>query len=538
MQELQGDYDADFIIEGLRNGFSLIDPDVDAKDIPKVCVENHKSARDPQLSAIVEMQIKSEIEDGNYRVSKSTPTIVSALGAIKKKHGEGVRLIHDGSLPLHQSLNSYATKDPCCYQTVSDALNCIGPGWFMAKVDLQSAYRSVGIKVNQHMLTGLQWKFAGDSNNTYLVDQKLPFGARKSPAIFNRITQAIRRMMVRRGFTSCVVMLDDFFLAAPSRLECMHAYNELIKLLRSLGFRINWKKVVDPTQDLVFLGIRINTQLGQLSLDPNKTKELIATLDATLLKTRLSKTQLQSLGGKLCWAAHVTPWGRSFLCGLFQAISALKQRDHKRLIGGLKGDLRWWRTMLSSGTNSRLIWDVRPTTQLYTDASSNGGGAFLHGAWLYKNWQLDTGLADHHINVKEFAMIVLAFKHWAPGMAHTRVIIHTDNTCAMAFINRQRAPNGQVAKLLKHLAFIALQYDISMEACYIPGRDNDIADAISRLDEPGQIARFMSLLLQYHGPVSSPPYHWLPNHMSFKAMHALSPQMTKWRSIVLSWIQR
>ncbi len=44
----------------------------------------------------------------------------------------------------------------------------------------------------------------------------------------------------------------------------------LIALLRSLGFAINWSKVVD----LVCLGIRIDTVNNILGLDPNKLGKL------------------------------------------------------------------------------------------------------------------------------------------------------------------------------------------------------------------------------------------------------------------------
>ena len=210
---------------------------------------------------LVENQIKSEIEDGNYLVVDNKPTIISALGAIPKRHG-GIRLIHDCSFPPGQSLNDAASKDPCTYQTVKEAISMLKPGSYMAKIELHAAYRSVCVRSDQWPLTGLKWTFSGSANGVYLVDTKLPFGARKSPAIFNRLTQAVRRMMARRGFNNCVVLLDDFFVTAESFDECLYVYSELLKLLRTLGFRINWCKVVDPTQDLDFLGVRMNTVSG------------------------------------------------------------------------------------------------------------------------------------------------------------------------------------------------------------------------------------------------------------------------------------
>lgn len=50
----------------------------------------------------------------------------------------------------------------------------------------------------------------------YLKDTKLPFGAKLSPGIFHRLTQAVRRMMARRGFNLLVVYLDDFLIISNS----------------------------------------------------------------------------------------------------------------------------------------------------------------------------------------------------------------------------------------------------------------------------------------------------------------------------------
>lgn len=82
----------------------------------------------------------------------------------------------------------------------------------------------------------------------YLYDTKLPFGSKEAPGIFS---QAVRRMMVRRGFT-IVAYLDDFFICENFKSKCAEALATLLHLLQKLGFYINWKKVEDPTQQIVF----------------------------------------------------------------------------------------------------------------------------------------------------------------------------------------------------------------------------------------------------------------------------------------------
>ena len=83
-------------------------------------------------------------------------------------------------------------------------------------------------------------------------------GSKLAPNIFHRLSQAVRRMMIRKGFSAIIAYIDDFWLVAPSFAECDAALQCLLVLLRKLGFQINWKKVVDPTQTLTFLGVEID----------------------------------------------------------------------------------------------------------------------------------------------------------------------------------------------------------------------------------------------------------------------------------------
>ena len=153
----------------------------------------------------------------------------------------------------------------------------------------------------------------------YFVDTKLPFGSMEAPGIFHRLYQAVRRMMARRDF-NIVAYLDDFFICESSKARCRKALSCLIFLLRKLGFYINWKKVVDPTQHLTFLGIDINSVSMQLSLPENKLLELRRELASFMGRQRASKQQLQSLAGKLNWAASVVYGGRAFLRRIINAI--------------------------------------------------------------------------------------------------------------------------------------------------------------------------------------------------------------------------
>jgi hypothetical protein len=525
--ELQEDGDRDFILSGLRDGFSLVDSEKIDSIVPAE-VNNYGSVTDNQTRKAVEAQIRTEIDDGAYIIVDKKPVVVSALNAIPKPNGD-IRLIHDFSQPPTTGVNSYASKDEVSFQTIQDALDMIEPNWFLSIVDLKSAYRSVGICGSQFKFTGLKWQFEGEKNFTYMSDTRLPFGARKSPAIFHRITQAVRRIMARRGFKCLVVYLDDFLIAGPDFETCLAAYNMLISLLRSLGFRINWKKVIDPCQRLTFLGVVIDTVSGTVSLEHKKVDKLCELLRLFLSRSRASRKQLEKLAGKLTWASTVIPWGRLHTRSIYNTLTKLAKPNHKCRLDPIQQDLRWWLVYIVRGNNTMRIWDERPVLDVYTDASSAAGGAFCLGDWLYCDWKLDRPYAHNlHINMKELATVREAALRWGATWSNHRVRVYTDNTTTAAAINKGTSTCSDAGPILQELSYLSLVYDFELEAIFIPGIDNILADSISRLYMPGQISRMFSSISDWHDPHVPPAGYWLPNHMSLNSMYSLSEQIGKW----------
>ena len=64
-----------------------------------------------------------------------------------------------------------------------------------------------------------------------------------------------------------MIFLDDMLLMAESRQDLEHRSQEVLSLVRLLGFRINWgKSQLTPTHRLVYLGLEINTTCMTLTL--------------------------------------------------------------------------------------------------------------------------------------------------------------------------------------------------------------------------------------------------------------------------------
>ena len=202
-------------------------------------------------------------------------------------------------------------------------------------------------------------------------------GAR-TPGIFHRLRQAVKRFMAKRGYRSLVVYLDDFLIIGATYAECLEIFNCLVKLLQELGFQISWHKVIPRTQALIFLGILINSVTQTLELPQDKLVALQDLVQAFLHQHRASKRQLQSLAGKLSSACRVVYGGRTILCGILDAMNAMLSSSARyRLSPEFYADLTWWAEFLKLFNGKQLFLDSRPVVDVQTDACFDGMGFFM-----------------------------------------------------------------------------------------------------------------------------------------------------------------
>ncbi len=427
-------------------------------------------------------------------------------------------------------MNEYTDHHSVRYQTLQDACRLAKPGYYCAKLDLQSAYRSVPIHPDDYKATGLAWRFEGDDTDTYLFDARLPFGSACGPSHFSRLSNAIRRMMYRKGYKGVVSYIDDFFLACETYEECKEALLYLINLVRKLGLRVSWKKVVSPTKHVTFLGVDIDTNDCVLSLGADKLNMLHDKLKAFKQRQRATKVQLQSLAGSLNWACQVVRGGRFFLRRILDSIKPLRQAKHKtKLNAEFRKDLAWWLTFLST-FNGRQYYTDRHDVHVLTDACCTASGCFWAGDWHYSVFHADwPKVTAMHINYKEVCAVASAVARWAPLWAGRTVVVHTDSAVTKAILNKGRSKNAFINDVLRAVCWRSVTFDFELRAIHVPGCLIGIPDAISRLHETGQPERLARLLSYWHH--GRPPPAPIAAHMSWPSYHFLCQQVQQrsWR---------
>ena len=127
----------------------------------EVNMRNCKSATNATFKLLVEKTIPNEIQQGNYVITATIPTVESASGVIPKPNSSEARLIHDCFRRHGHAVNEFISTRYVKFQFLYDAIKLLKPNYFMAKIDLNHAYRWRPIYSANNQATGCQWRFRG-----------------------------------------------------------------------------------------------------------------------------------------------------------------------------------------------------------------------------------------------------------------------------------------------------------------------------------------------------------------------------------------
>lgn len=169
-------------------------------------------------TGIVSENLSKEVALGRVAGPFPSPPLpnfqMSPIGLVPKKHSTKFRTIFHLSFPKsgETSINSSIPKEDFSLQyiTIDNAINGIlglGQGCFLAKTDIESAFRLIPLRPSDYELFGMYWE------SSYYYDKVLPFGLRSAPFLFNLLSDAIEWILVHHCNISFVChILDDFLI--------------------------------------------------------------------------------------------------------------------------------------------------------------------------------------------------------------------------------------------------------------------------------------------------------------------------------------
>ena len=284
------------IEEGFRPTFVDQPPSVSVTPLLTRC---DGELRQPLLQAVQDLLAKKAITRvWDYTVS---PGYYSPYFLCPKK---------DGSLrPILnlKKFNKYLVKEKFRMETLSDVLASLEQDDWLISVDLKDAYLHVPIHASFHKY--LRFAYVNDQGLTEVYQWVvLPFGLTSSPRVFTKVLAPLVRHVHSHGH-KLNPYIDDLLGASRTRNESVEGAHLLVHTLLELGFLINVKKsTLTPTQDLVHLGARVQTQLGMVSVPVGKATAIAKQARALRKRTSVTVRQLSSFIGSLTACSVMLQW--------------------------------------------------------------------------------------------------------------------------------------------------------------------------------------------------------------------------------------
>ena len=123
---------------------------------------------------------------------------------------------------------------------------------------------------------------------------------------------------------------------------------------------------------------------------------------------------------------------------------------------------------------------LKHALQIFTDASKEGWGAHLDEHTARGTWSLPE--SKFHINHLELKAVFLALKEFRTLCCNKTVLIATDNTTVVAYINKEGGmKSGSLCALPWRILSWCTRQQVTLRARHIPGRVK--ADKLSRLGQ-------------------------------------------------------
>ena len=151
------------------------------------------------------------------------------------------------------------------------------------------------------------------------------------------------------------------------------------------------------------------------------------------------------------------------------------------------------------------IHPLKHALQIFTDASSEGWGAHLDDHTARGTWSVPE--SKLHINHLELKAVFLALKEFRTLVCDKTVLIATDNTTVVTYINKEGGmKSGSLCALLWRILSWCTRQQVTLRARHIPGWLNVIADKLSRLGQTIQTewslhpAVFQAVCSRWHQP--------------------------------------
>ena len=404
--------------------------------------------------------------------SPSHDQFVSPIFDVPKKYSDKRRVI----LNL-KFLNNYIIKSTFKLEGYNDIINMIRKGDYFVSIDLCDAYLMLLIHPSFWRYLCFDWL------GFRYYYRCMPFGLTSSPRIFTKIFKQVLIFLRSRGLRISAFFDDILLVASSIELLLEHLHFTMLTL-KSLGFLPHPEKsMLTPSQNINHLGFNWNSINFTLSVPEDK----VSGLKSLCRKTVSSLVTLRFLNKILGTIENFRiayPYAALHYRGIQKDVAhyiskRFKWDDSITLSKKAVVDINWWLQCPLTLT-SRSLEPFLPSITLTTDSSENGwGGVSSNGKEVSGFWSEEE--SSLHINILETKAVILAFRSLFRNISDVSILIRSDNTTTVAYINHMGGVKSQkVTKLIFELYEICIEKGFRIKATHLSGRLNVQADALSR----------------------------------------------------------
>lgn len=391
---------------------------------------------------------------------------------LRRKKDNSYRLILNLK-EFNQNVEYYHFK----MENLQHAIRLMQKGCFMASMDLKDAYYSVPFAKEHRKYLRFRW------NGKLFQFTCLPNGLSIGPRRFTKILKPVYAYLRKMGHVN-VGYIDDSFLQGETFEECKQNVSDTVDLFSTLGFLIHpTKSVLEPCQEIMFLGFVLNSILMHVSLPPDKAAYIRQKCLQVLRKAKLRIQELAEVIGIIVAAFPGVEYGPMHYrelerdktvaltrCkGNYQALVCLSPES--------RTDLEWW--VRNVQCSYKMISHGKPQVILHTDTSKLGWGCECEGLRSGGRWTINE--SEEHINCLELKAVLFALKSLHFKLTSKHVEVQVDNTTAVAYIRAFGGTTSRVCdQITKNIWQFCIEKDIWLSVSYLPGVENVLADYESR----------------------------------------------------------
>lgn len=204
------------------------------------------------------IQVKKIINDilANGVIRESHSEYASPIVLVRKKNGE-LRMCVD-----YRDVNKRVVKERYPLPIIQDQINALCHAKYFTTLDMKSGFYQMRIEESSKHITAF---VTPDGHYEF---NRVPFGYVNSPSVYQRaIDKALGNLKGNKAF----VYLDDVLIPSRTIEEGLQHLEEVLNVLSTSGFSLNYEKCVFFAQETEYLGVI----LSQGTVRPS-TRKVIA----------------------------------------------------------------------------------------------------------------------------------------------------------------------------------------------------------------------------------------------------------------------